>query len=89
MGLEVTMTKGDPMESMIRSALTDAGVRFVEDEDNPTALDFYLPEADLHIEVKQFHTDRIAEQMSRAPNVIAVQGGVAVAWLAYLIRLAR
>lgn len=83
------MTKGDPMEAMMRSALIDAGITFVEDEDNPTSLDFYLPDADLHIEVKQFHTDRIAEQMSRAPNVLVAQGGAAVSWLAYLVRNSR
>jgi hypothetical protein len=73
------------MEAAIRSALSDAGIRFVEDGNNPAHLDFYLPDFDLYIEVKQFHTDRISEQMSRAPNVIVAQGREAVTWLANLI----
>jgi hypothetical protein len=63
------------MEKIVRDALTASDLTFVEEED-PRALrlDFYLPLADVHIEVKQFHTDRISEQMSRARNVIAIQG---------------
>lgn len=80
------MTIDDPMEVMMRSALTDAGIRFLEDGENPVHLDFFLPDFDLHIEVKQFHTERVAEQMSRAPNVIVAQGREAVTWLAGLIR---
>ncbi len=73
----------DPMERLIAEALTRAGIAFTTD--NEARLDFYLPDADVHIEVKQFHADRIAEQMSRAPNVIAVQGRGAVEWLAGII----
>lgn len=65
----------DPMETIVRDALDAANLFYVEEED-PRALrlDFYLPIADVHIEVKQFHTDRIAEQMSRTPNIIVIQG---------------
>lgn len=77
----------DPMERLIATALTRAGIAFTTDYGggNPVGLDFHLTDADVHIEVKQYHSDRIAEQMSRAPNVIAVQGRVAVAWLAGII----
>lgn len=43
-----------------------------------SGLDFYLPDLDIYIEVKQFHSDRIAKQMARRPNVIAIQGRGAV-----------
>lgn len=76
----------DPMEMLIESALQYAGVKFIRDDENSEHLDFYLPNVGVHIEVKQFHSDRVAEQMSRAPNVIVAQGKDAVDWLAQLIR---
>lgn len=81
----------DPMEILIRDALTAAGLKFVTDEGgaNPSGLDFYLPDFDLHIEVKQFHSDRIADQMARADNVIVAQGRKAVEWLAAQILAAK
>lgn len=78
----------DPMEQIIASALTKAGIEYVTDEggQNPTNLDFGLING-IQIEVKQFHSDRIAKQMSRAPNVIAIQGREAVEWFANLLNL--
>ena len=75
----------DPMEKLVADALRAAGIRFVEENETPERLDFYLPDFDVFIEVKQFHSDRIGEQMSRAPNVIAAQGAAAVGLLAKLI----
>lgn len=74
----------DHMEMIVEAALIARGVRYVTDVGgkSPANLDFYLPEHDVHIEVKRMHSDRIAEQMSRAPNVIAVQGEGAVRLLA-------
>lgn len=79
----------DPMEIAIRDALQSADIRFVTDDDgqNPKSLDFYLPDLDVHIEVKQFHTPRVAEQMARADNVIVAQGSKAVSLLADWIRV--
>lgn len=81
------MSPMDPMEAIIHDALTEAGIPFVHDTHRGPFphLDFHLPDADLYIEVKRMHSDRIAEQMSRAPNVIAVQGKPAVEWLAKLL----
>lgn len=79
----------DPMERLIAAALDDADIPFIPGEKTPERLDFYLPVQGVHIEVKQFHSDRIAEQMDRAPNVIAVQGRQAVNFLADLIRASR
>lgn len=77
----------DPLEREIAEALEKAGITFLTDfgGENPTGLDFGL-ESGIEIEVKAWHSPRIAEQMSRARNVIAVQGPDAVAWLAQLIR---
>ncbi|WP_404480010.1 hypothetical protein [Novosphingobium sp. BL-52-GroH] len=74
-------TRSDPMEAIIAAALTAAGLQFAGETENPARLDFLL-EGGIYIEVKRMHSPRIAEQMSRAPNVIAVQGEDAVRWLA-------
>jgi hypothetical protein len=75
----------DPMERILADALDRAGLDYVTGDKNEARLDFYLPSIDLYIEVKQFHSARIAGQMSRAPNVIAAQGELAVRLLANLI----
>lgn len=79
----------DPMEKIMRDALTREEFAFTEDgrpggEINK-ALDFHLTDYGVHIEVKQFHSARISDQMSRAPNVIAAQGRAAVEFLAALL----
>ena len=74
------------MERIIATALDDADIPYIHGAKSPQNLDFYLPVQDVHIEVKQFHSERIAEQMDRAPNVIAVQGRQAVNFLADCIR---
>lgn len=65
----------DPIEKIVEDALISAGIDYVRDP-HPAALnlDFFLTGYGVHIECKQFHTDRIAAQMARAPNVIAIQG---------------
>lgn len=62
----------DPMERLVFDALLMSGIDFIYGPENN--LDFYIPSKDVYIEVKQMHSNRISEQMSRAPNVIAVQG---------------
>ncbi len=80
----------DPMEELIKDALRSRDLTFVEEDDlRGEGLDFYLPDFGVHIEVKQFHTPRVADQMARAPNVIVAQGRIAVELLARLIKEAR
>lgn len=74
----------DPMERILAEAMSLAGINYEHETSGATPLDFYLPPA-VHIEVKQFHSPRIAAQMARADNVIAVQGRGAVEWLAKLL----
>lgn len=86
MGTKMT----DPMEDMIRSALDECNITYTEDgklggEINK-ALDFYLTDFSVHIEVKQFHSPRIANQMARVDNVIVAQGRVAVELLADMLK---
>lgn len=77
----------DPMERQIADALDAAGIEF-EHERRPENLDFYVPAFDIFIEVKRMHSPRIADQMSRAPHIIAAQGDKGVAFLAALLRRA-
>lgn len=65
----------DPVEQVIARALAYKGIEFVHDsQENTRNLDFYLPVHDVYIECKRFHSQRLNEQMSRANNVIAIQG---------------
>lgn len=82
----------DPMEQLISDGLRAGSFRFTHESEkgNPNlALDFHLTDLGIHIEVKRFHTPRIADQMSRAPNVIVAQGEDAVRFLASLLAHAR
>lgn len=79
----------DPMERLIAEALDYAGIRYETDCGGAAPLDFHLVDIGLHIEVKRFHSPRIAEQMARVENVIAVQGERAVRELAAMITLMR
>ena len=83
----MTTTVTDPMELIMRGALDRAGLRYTTDQGggNAACLDFHLTDFNIHIEVKQFHTPRVAEQMSRVSNVIVAQGREAVEWLAVRI----
>lgn len=86
-----TIETMDPMERIVSDALKAAQYRFVSDfgGGNPSNLDFRLIDSGVEIEIKRFHTSRISEQMSRAENVIAVQGEAAVRLFASLIRQSR
>lgn len=65
-----------PLEGQLAHALDEADVLYHADGEpgNRTGLDFYLPAADIYIEVKSGSTPRIAAQMERASNIIVIQG---------------
>ena len=71
----------DPIERATKEALQSAGVRFECNvrATNGRFLDFYLPDFDLYIEVKQFHSERITTQIAGLENVIVIQGRPAAA----------
>lgn len=75
----------DPMEVMVLKALHASGEPFEHGPAVEAHLDFHLPNRGVHIEVKQFHSDRIAGQMARVENVIVAQGAKAVGYLASLL----
>src|SRR5690606_10313219 len=55
----------DPMERVTGEALSAAGIDFITDHEpeSPASLDFYLPDTDVHVEVKRFHSERVADQL--------------------------
>lgn len=78
----------DPMERLVEAALRREGLRYIADRNGrvPENLDFHLPDYDVFIEVKRFHSPRIAEQTARAANVIVLQGEEAVRLFSNLLR---
>lgn len=78
----------DPMERAVQVALEAGGIDYLLEGEVPHSgqtLDFWLPAYGLYIECKQFHSPRIADQMARAPNIIALQGRPAVEFFARLL----
>lgn len=61
----------DPLERAMSALLDRASIRYTRperDKADPTTLDFHLTDIGLYIEVKQFHTDRIAGQLGAMPH---------------------
>lgn len=76
----------DDLEETIGNYLTEQGIEFLHESQNKAqGLDFYIPEYDVYIEVKKFHTDRISKQMASQNNVIVLQGKLAVRLFCKLI----
>lgn len=64
-----------------------AGIKFIHDsEGGNQRLDFFLPDHNVFIEVKQYHTDRIAEQMALKDNIIVLQGKQSVEYFIKLLK---
>jgi NMD protein affecting ribosome stability and mRNA decay len=69
----------DYLELAVARNLTRLNIDFVhESENKEQGLDFYLPKQDVYIELKQFHSDRINEQLKSRDNVIVLQGRKAI-----------
>ncbi|NOG70490.1 hypothetical protein HJG45_08920 [Roseicella sp. DB1501] len=58
-----------------------------QEKDNPSNLDFYLPEYDVSVEVKQFPTERIHDQMIKSgqKDIIVLVGKGSIKALHYMI----
>ena len=64
----------DPLEQKIAAALDESGIRYRHETEGGQRLDFYLPDFDTYIEVKRFHSPRIAQQTETQDNIIVLQG---------------
>ena len=78
----------DFLEESLGEALTEKQIQFTHESEIKTepVLDFHLPDHDIHIEVKQYYSDRIAKQLQSKQNVIVLQGRKAVAFFNQLIK---
>lgn len=66
---------GDELEKELAECLELAGIRFIHSsEGGNQRLDFYLPDFDVFIEVKKFHSERSNDQLSSKDNIILIQG---------------
>lgn len=73
------------MEDAIERWLLANGIRYRRaDDEAATRLDFFLPDFNVYIECKRFHTPRTNDQLKRAPNVIVVQGMECIGFLKML-----
>lgn len=73
-------------ETIIAEALDKAGIIYTrEKHDRVQRIDFLLPEYDVAVEVKQFHTERSIRQLRENPNIILIQGVHAAEAFAHLI----
>ncbi len=72
----------DPIESIIESALINAGVKYYRYYDS---LDFEL-ENGTQIECKAAHTNRVTKQLAAHKNVILIQGKQAAETFAELLK---
>lgn len=65
----------DDLELRVIDVLNRKQVEFIhESKGNNQRLDFYLPDYDVYIEVKKFHTDRVLDQLNSQNNIILIQG---------------
>jgi hypothetical protein len=77
--------RGDPMEESVERWLLANNIQFRRGDDMKTRLDFFLPDFNVYIECKRFHTPRINDQMERAPDIIVIQGTASLRFLDSLI----
>lgn len=68
------------VEDEFENLLISLNIRFSRperDASTPINLDFYLPDYDLYVEVKTFHTNRLVKQLEILPqdsNVLVLTG---------------
>lgn len=74
----------DHLEKSVAEFLESKNINFIHESEG-AALDFYLPDHKIHIEVKQYHTDRTLKQLSRHGDVILIQGKNSVKFLNALL----
>ena len=89
------ISKGNKLEQQIADTLIEAGIKFLHESDygaNERRLDFFLPDYDIHIEVKWGMSPkdkgkaRILRQIASEPNIILLKGQKAVDLFCKLIK---
>ena len=77
--------RGCPLEESLERWLIQNQISYRRADSMPTHLDFFLPDFQIYIEVKRFHTPRTAVQIEWAPDIIVIQGGASMRFLESLI----
>ena len=70
------MKISNPLEKQVADALDAREIKWLHEDEagNVARLDFYIPSSGVYVEVKQAYSPRCDAQLSRAENVILVQG---------------
>ncbi|MCY1374892.1 hypothetical protein D9M68_551420 [compost metagenome] len=77
----------DFLEQSVADILAFHKIKFIhESENNKSNLDFYLPDFDVYIEVKQYHSDRVLKQLSGKEDIILIQGKKSISMLKELLK---
>lgn len=80
------MNISDALEQQIANILDFCNIKYVhESENNGSNLDFYLPDHNIYIEVKRYHSDRSNKQLSGKDNIILIQGMESINFLKKLL----
>lgn len=72
----------DELEEKIGQALQEANILFTKNQ----RLDFFLPDFDVFIEVKKYHSDRSSSQLASEENVILLQGAKSISFFCKLLK---
>lgn len=65
----------NPLEIEIANALNEKGIRFIhESQAVEQRIDFYLPEFNIYIEVKEYYSERSDKQLKANDEIILIQG---------------
>lgn len=79
----------DPLELRIMEILNIKSIKFIHESYSNginQRLDFYLPDYDIFIEVKKYHTERVLKQLESQDNIILVQGEKSVKFLEQILK---
>lgn len=68
----------DELEEKVGQALQEANILFTKNQ----RLDFFLPDFNVFIEVKKYHSDRSPSQLASEENVILLQGAKSISFFA-------
>lgn len=75
------------LELEVANVLTDNGIEFIHESQLPgQSLDFFLPQFNVYLEVKEYYSERSSKQLQRSDDIILIQGKKALyAFLAMVI----
>ena len=73
---------GDELERYIGETLFEAGIRF----ERPERLDFFLPDNNVFLEIKRFHSERSSDQLHSQDNIILIQGKESVLFFCNILK---